>query len=314
MKRGMLLSALILAAGLSFGQEEAETAAEEGPWKKGGVVGLNFSQTYLSNWQGGGQSAINGVALVNLYANWAKDKWTWDNSLDAAYGLTRIGDNGSIQKTDDKIDFNSKIGRETPMINTYWAGMFQFKSQWDAGYDYADAKTPLISDPLAPAYILAGIGIDYKPSEGFTAYISPITNKTTIVDNQRLADAGAFGVTPATYDAAGVKTSDGENVRYEVGGYVKLQYAKDILENVKLTTKLDLFSNYLDRPQNVDVNWETLVAMKINDFLSASITTHLIYDHDIKFAVDRDGDGVAEGTKPGTQFKEVFSLGIQYQF
>ena len=263
---------------------------------------MNFSQTYLDNWQGGGQTSINGTVLFNYVFNYKKNKITWDNTIDGAYGLTRLGEAGVFQKTDDRIEINSKLGRTTPIINTFWAAMFTFKTQWDAGYDYSQTPSPLISDPFAPAYIITGIGIDYKPSDAFSAYISPVTNKTTIVDNERLSALGAFGVEP------------GEMIRYEIGGFVKFQYSKEVLKNVKLTSKLDLFSNYLNNPQNIDVNWETLIAMKINDFLTASITTHLIYDDDIMFDVDRDDDGIVDGMGPRTQFKEVFALGIQYQF
>jgi hypothetical protein len=199
MKRLLLLLCIGLISATLVGQDS--TSTEVKPWKKGAVLGLNFSQTYLDNWQGGGQSAISGTALVNIFANYKKDKWTWDNSFDGAYGLTRIGDNSIFQKTDDRIEINSKLGHTTPVLNTFWAAMFTFRTQWDAGYDYGSTPSPLISDPFAPAYILLGLGIDYKPSEGFSAYISPATSKTTIVDNQRLADAGAFGVEGATYDA-----------------------------------------------------------------------------------------------------------------
>lgn len=299
-----------------FGAAVAQDSAKvESPWKKGGLLGLNFSQTYLSNWQGGGQNAINGTVLLNAFANYKKDKWTWDNTVDAAYGLTRLGEEGVLQKTDDRIEINSKVGRETPVVNTYWAAMLNFKTQWDAGYDYGQTPSPLISNPFAPAYVIAGLGIDYKPSKNFSAYISPITSKTTIVNNQRLANAGSFGVTPAVYDTDGTTIlTPGETIRYEVGGFLKMQYTKDVMTNVKLTTKLDLFSNYLNNPQNIDVNWETLIGMKINKFLSASLSTNLIYDDDIKLAYDNDGDGVTDGKGPRVQFKEVFALGLQFQF
>ncbi len=310
----LLASALILASSLTYGQEADST---EGPWKKGGVFGLNFSQTYLENWQGGGQNAINGTALVNLFANYKKGKWTWDNSFDAAYGLTRIGteeEGAEVQKTDDRVEINSKLGHTTPIINTFYTALFTFRTQWDAGYDYSTTSNLPISDPLSPAYILLGLGIDYKPSDAFSAYLSPLTSKTTIVDNQRLADQGAFGVAAAEFDDTGMKTKDGELVRYEAGAFLKLQYMRDIMENVKLTSKIDLFSNYLENPENIDVNWETLVAMKINKYLSTSLSVHVIYDDDINFAVDRNDDGIDDGTAPRTQLKEVFSLGVQYQF
>jgi len=87
-----------------------------------------------------------------------------------------------------------------------------------------------------------------------------------------------------------------------------------LMENVKLTTKADFFANYLQNAGNIDVNWETLIAMKINKFLTASLSTHLIYDDDINIAVDRNDDGINDGNGPRIQFKEVLSLGLSYQF
>lgn len=282
-----------------------DTTAVEEPWKTGGVMGLNFAQTHLSNWQGGGSNAVSGTAILSLYANYKKEGWTWDNTLDAAYGQTRLGkaeDGAIFQKTDDRIEINSKLGHKTPVKKTYFAAIATFRTQWDAGYDYGSSPSPLISDPFSPAYIMIGTGIDYKPNEKLSIYLSPITGKVTIVDNERLSNMGAFGVTP------------GETVRYEFGGLLKVQYTQDLMKNVKLSTKADFYANYLENFGNIDVNWETLIAMKINKFLSASLSTHLIYDDDIEIAVDRDGDGITDGSGPRTQFKEVFSLGIQYQF
>ncbi|MEX2596702.1 MAG: DUF3078 domain-containing protein [Salibacteraceae bacterium] len=317
MKRFGIASLSLLIAVVSFAQESEEPdSAKTGPWVIKTVLGLNFAQTYLENWQGGGQSAISGTTLANINANYKKGKWSWQNSLDAAYGLTRLGDNKvPFQKTDDRIEINSKVGRTLKADKLSWTGLFTFRTQWDAGYDYGEVPSPLISDPFSPAYTLAGIGMDYKPNDDLSIYVSPITNKTTIVDNQRLADEGAFGVTAAEYDPiSGVKLVDGEIVRFEVGGLVKVQYSREVFKNVKLSTRADFFSNYLNNPLNIDINWETLIAMKINDYLSASITTNLIYDDDIKFDVDRNNDGEVDGRGPRTQFKEVFSLGIQYQF
>lgn len=117
-----------------------------------------------------------------------------------------------------------------------------------------------------------------------------------------LSAAGAFGVAP------------GESVRNEFGGYVRLFYKNDIMENIKLQTKLDLFTNYLDRPQNIDVNWEMLISMKVNKWITVALSTQLIYDHDIKINVDNNGDGVTDEVGPRTQFKEILAVGLAYTF
>ena len=154
----------------------------------------------------------------------------------------------------------------------------------------------------------------------FTAFLSPVTMKTTIVLDQVLADNGAFGVSNLK-DANGVPIAgSGENVRLELGAFVKMVYKTPLVENVDFTTKLELFSNYLDRPENIDVNWENLIAMKVNEFLSVNITTQLLYDNDINIIrdpgeFDPDGNVIrAPSIGPATQFKQTMALGLTYKF
>lgn len=284
-------------------------AVQDTLWKTGGTAGLNFSQVYLENWAAGGQSSVSGTALINIFANYKKGKSSWDNTLDLAYGLLRQGDAGVLIKTDDKIDFASKYGRQASE-KWYYSGLVNFRTQFAPGYALVDGvpdENNIISDLLAPAYLLASAGMDYKPNEKFSAFISPATYKMTIVMNDSLSSIGAFGLDPGT------------NVRSEVGGYVKLAYTTDLVENVGLATKIDLFSNYLNNPQNIDVNWEVLVSMKINEFMSASVSTQLLYDHDILLqkkdeVVDAEGVVVDTGRGPGVQFKEVLAIGFNYKF
>lgn len=234
---------------------------------------------------------------------------TWDNNLDLAYGLIRQGDEGVVIKTDDRIDFSSKFGQKASE-KWYYSGLVNFRTQFAPGYELLDGvpnQNNVISDLLAPAYTLVALGMDYKPNTKFTAFISPATYKLTIVMNDSLASVGAFGVDP------------GENLRSEIGGYVRLGYNSEVVENVTLTTRIDLFSNYLNNPENIDVNWEMLISMKINKFLSATISTQLMYDDDITLqkkdpVLDEDGTVLDAGRGPGVQFKEVFGLGISYKF
>lgn len=276
------------------------------------MASLTFNQVSLTNWAAGGQSSISGNVFVNLFANYKDDKQTWDNSLDLGYGLIRNNDQPFV-KSDDRIEFNSKYGRNITDA-WYYSGLLNFRTQFAPGYNIPNDSV-LISDFLAPAYILLSLGFDYKPNENFTLMLSPVTSKTTIVNNQKLADAGAFGVEGAEFDATtGQKIADGKRIRYEIGSFLKLAYQKEVIENVNFQTKLDLFSNYLNNPGNIDVNWEVIVAMKINKYLTANLNTHLIYDDDIAIGVDRNDDGINDGFGPRTQFKEVFGLGLSYKF
>jgi hypothetical protein len=290
-------------------EEQLRTQAADSieGWKKGGIITLNLSQTSLTNWAAGGQNAFSGNGLISLFANYKKDKSLWSNSLDIGYGVLKQGKNEDFIKTDDKIDLLSKYGRKAAE-HWYYAALFNFKTQMTAGYNYPNDSVK-ISTLFAPAYIIGSLGMDYKPNDDLSAYISPVTSKITIVTDQDLANQGTFGVTPAEYDTiSGLIVSKAEKVRFELGGYLRLEYRKVLMENITILTKLDLFSNYLDNPQNIDVGWETLITMKVNKYISATLNTHLIYDDDIDITTDT-------GKKvPRTQFKEVLGIGFSYKF
>jgi hypothetical protein len=292
-------------------QLRTQTADSLEGWKKAGITTLNLSQTSLTNWAAGGQNAFSVNGLINLFANYKKNKNIWSNSLDIGYGVLKQGKDEDFIKTDDKIDLLSKYGREA-VKNWYYAALFNFKTQMTAGYNYPNDSVK-ISDLFAPAYIIGSFGMDYKPNDDFSAYISSLTSKITIVTDQNLANQGAFGVNPAEYDGM-VLISEGEKVRFELGGYLRMEYRKEIMENVTVLTKLDLFSNYLDKPQNIDVGWETLITMKVNKYISATLNTNLIYDDDIDISVDTNDDGIADKIGPRTQFKEVLGIGFSYNF
>jgi Protein of unknown function (DUF3078) len=310
-KTSALVLLLLFSLSVSFGQitdAEKKLRAVNADtlmgWKKGGVFGINLAQTSLTNWAAGGQNsfAINGI--FSAFANYKQGKSAWDNSLDLGYGLLKQGKE-NYRKTDDKVDFLSKYGREA-FRNFYYSALFNFKTQMAGGFNYPDATTK-ISNRFAPAYVLLALGMDYKPNPNFSAFIAPVTAKITIVNDEDLSEIGAFGVTP------------GEKIKSEFGGYLRAIYTKndfknEILKNVAFTTKVDFFSNYAKNPQNIDVSWETLIALKVNKFLSVNFNTHLLYDDDIKIPIDRDGDDILDEPGSRTQFKEILGVGISYNF
>lgn len=316
MKRFFLFLAVILsAAEVSFSQSDTAKKIPDSLriWKTGGMGALNFSQTAFSNWAAGGENNLTASALFNLFANRKKNKSNWENSLDIAYGFFQ-SEKTDIRKSDDKIDFTSKYGYKASK-KLYYAVLLNFKSQFSPGYNYPNDSV-LISDFLSPAFILVSTGIDYKSKDYFSCFVSPATGKITIVNNQTLADAGAYGVDQALFDTAGVQTAGGKKIRYEFGALVSLKFKKEIAKNITLTTKADFFSNYFKTPQNIDVNWDFLLAMKVNKYVMASISTTLIYDHDIPVPLFDDVNGtlVQTRTGPRTQFKEVLAIGFSYKF
>lgn len=270
-------------------------------WKKGGIFAINLAQTSLTNWAAGGQKSVAVNGIFSRFANLKREKFTWDNSLDVGYGLLKQGDDG-FRKTDDKIDFMSKYGRQA-FKNLYYAGLLNFKTQMQPGYKYEGDEKTKISNLFAPAYLLTALGLDYKPDAYFSAFIAPITAKFTFVTDEVLSEIGAFGVDP------------GKKARGEIGGYLRAIYSKsdftsEFMKNVSFTTKLDLFSNYAHNPQNIDVSWETLIGLKVNKYISVSFNTHLLYDDDVKIQLPDEERSVGSLT----QFKEIFGVGFSYKF
>jgi len=203
-------------------------------------------------------------------------------------------------KTDDRIDFQSKYGRKAS-DKWFYSGLMSFKTQMTPGYNYPNTDDK-ISDLLAPGYLLFSVGMDYKPNPELSVFLSPLTSKNTIVADDYLSSIGAFGVDP------------GKKFRSELGAYANIAYKKDeIVKNVNFLTKLDLFSNYLHNPQNIDISWEALIVMKVNKFISATVNTHLLYDDDILIKVGEGSEGDAIMGKRA-QFKEVIGVGLTYKF
>lgn len=298
MKKIKLLILFISTFGLvAIGSEEqTEEKATDGVWKTKGSFAINASQTTFSNWAAGGMNSVAGNSFFNYTANFKRNKMSWDNSVDLGIGYIKQGDE-KFFKNDDRIVLSSKYGRYA-FEHFYYSGLLSFRSQFTDGYKSITDDTR-VSSFLAPAYITVSIGMDYKPNDNFSLLISPLAGRTTIVRDSLLSAAGAFGVTP------------GKNVRYEFGGVMKIDFKWDIMENISYRTTMELFSNYLEKPQNIDVNWDNVLNMKINSYFSANIRSTLIYDDDIKIQYDPDNP---DKKGPRLQMRNIFGIGLTFNF
>ncbi|MES2133053.1 MAG: DUF3078 domain-containing protein [Bacteroidota bacterium] len=279
-------------------------------WKFGGVISVNGQQVSLTNWAAGGSNSISFGGIISGYARYKKGKSTWDNNVDLGYGIMKQGTNKTWWKTDDKIQITSKYGRQA-FKKWYYTALGDFKTQFTNGYSYPNDST-YISRFMAPGYLVLALGLDYKPNDHFSLFIAPATGKFTFVNDDTLAKHGAYGVQKEIIDADGHKSQNYLKSRSELGAYVKMQYQTKVMDNITFQTTLELFSNYLHNPQNIDVNWSTLTTFKVNKFISATLTTQLIYDDDINL-LRTSGD--KKGTVgPDLQFKQVLGVGFNYKF
>lgn len=273
-------------------------------WKVGGNGNLNFAQGYVSYWAEGGESSISGIAVFNLFAKYKKGKTKWENTFNVKYGLLKSGEN-KLRKNEDRFEVNSKFGRKAYHKFYYSIGM-GLKSQLDRGYEFPNDSV-VVSNFMSPGYIVTSIGIDYKPTDNLSILMSPLTSKITIIHDKSV-DELKFGL------------EKGETVKRETGAYIKTIYKVDLTEDISIENELDFFTSYLDQPENVDVNWEVKISLKVNDHIKTTINTHLVYDDNIQLPIERTRlteTGELEnykGTTKKIQFKELLSVGFTYQF
>jgi hypothetical protein len=281
-------------ANRSITKDPADTIPQT--WKTGGIYNLNFNQAALSNWAAGGdKSSLSLSTLLSLYAFYKDGKHNWDNTLDLAYGLVQSTSLGT-RKADDRIDLVSKYGYDIGK-KWYLSGLVNFRSQFAKGYAYEDTAKRLTSNFLAPAYVLASLGLDWKPKDNFSLFLSPATARWVIVSNDSLSSIGAFGV------------DTGKHVRFQLGAFASINYIVNISKTAAYKTKLDLFTDYLHKAGNVAVYWNNILAVKVTRLISMNLTVNLIYDNDIK-SINKDG---TQGG-PKVQLQEVMGIGLAYAF
>ncbi len=253
-------------------------------WKKSGQITFLFNQSaFNKEWQGGGLSSYAGNLSVNYGFNYKKGDMVWDNKILGVYGLTKINGAPRAVKSDDRLEFTSLLGKKS---NGYWyySGFLNFQSQFDSGFNAAGLRT---SHAFSPAYLQVGPGMLWKKSNNLFVNIAPATTRLIYVDSQFTTTGPSFGV------------EQGKTTRFELGASVAAYYKTDIMENISFENILNLYSNYLDKPQNVDINYQMNLVMKVNKAISANLAFQAIYDDNAVKAV---------------QVREVFGLSVNYGF
>jgi hypothetical protein len=312
-KKAYLIGLLFFVYQFNYGQlittELPDTISY---WSKENKVGLDISQITFVNWNAGGNNSISGLIKGQFIRTYTRENIHWKNELIMRYGINKQ-ESQEVRKTDDQFAFNSTFGYKRDTIsNWYYAGKFNFNTQFANGYAYPNIDLA-ISRPFAPAYAFLGIGAEYSRKDlNLNFYLSPLTQKTTMVFDQRLADQGAFGVEKAVYDEFGTLIREGKNIRNETGILVTNQWKREIFENINFENRIALYTDYINNFGNIDVDWQLQLDLTVNQYVKANIRTHLVYDDDIKSKEEEGGVQVIRG--PKIQLKQLLGLGVVYQF
>ena len=276
----ILLIVLSVQLSISFAQNTEEPQPN---WTKKGIITFLVNQSSFENWIAGGISNVSGALGLNYDFNYQKNDWTWENKLIANFGLTKIKDQ-DIQKSSDLLEWNSVVGKKAKGY-WYYSAFLNFKTQFADDLN-KDTKGP--TKFLSPGYVQFGPGMLWKKSDNLKVNIAPATSRLITVDKDLTEpDKAYFGV------------EEGKSTRYELGASVGAYYKLDLMKNISMENILNLYSNYLEDPQNVDLDYTMNLVMSVNDFISANLSYQTIYD---------------DNAFKGLQTRQVFGIGINYNF
>ena len=273
------------------------------PWRIGGDGTVGFTQTYLENWKKGGQSALSLQMILKGYANYSRHdgKVKWENSGEIRNGWIRPGgENAETQKNDDKFEITSRFG-VSAFKKWFYSAEFNYETQFFNGYRYPTSNNPdPISAFMSPARTYFKLGLDYKPNNNFSLFLSPLTAKNVFVRDTLKIDQTKFGV------------DEGERSMWEPGLNTDIFYRKNITTDITWETKYKMFINYKQPFGNLDFNWENLLVMRLTDHINMRMMVHLIYDEKVLFKA-YDANGLEIGEKPKLQIKEFITVGFSYR-
>jgi len=262
-------------------------------WKNSGNALFLVNQSSFSNWTSGGQSSISGTLKIDYNFNYSDNGWDWDTKVISNFGLNKISGSDFLKKTDDRIEINSVLGKKfnNDIIGRWsYSSFFNFQTQFAKGYRFGnDANgNPNRTEKsrfFSPATIQLGVGMYWKKSKDLWVNVAPMTGKLILVNRRFTENLNEN----QTY--FGVKK--GGNSRFELGASVRSYYKSEIFENVTMENRLSLYSDYLDRPQNIDFDCTFNFIMKVNQYVSTNLIFQFVYDdNEIKRVQVREVLGV----------------------
>lgn len=294
MKKLLLLTALFMTPIAMFAQDAEEAEAPKEGWARGGNAALTFNQSaFNEEWTGGGIGNLSANLLVNYDMNLLKGDIIWDTKLIADYGVNKNYGDDSFTKSNDRIEFNSLAGKKA---DGYWfySAYLNAKTQMDRG---ADGGTHFFS----PAYFQGGPGLLWKKSDNLNVNISPAAAKLIVVHGE-YTDVGTSQVIIDTFNEAGgyFGVDANASTRFELGAALRGYYKLNVMKNISMENILALYSNYLEDPQNVDLDYTMNLVMAINKYISANFVFQTIYDDN--------------ANRNGFQVREAFGIGVNATF
>ena len=242
-----------------------------------GKLDLTLSQAYFENWVSGGENAFNGFLHLDYNFNYSNRKgWVWDNNMMISIGGNKTSSSKILKKADDRFEINSQLGKQ---INQFWnyAVYLNFKTQILPGFRYYTEneieKKEKSTRIFSPTITQFGIGWYYKKNSNSWLNLSPLSARGILVGaayTRNLQEGQKyFGVEKG-------KTSL-INLGGSINGFIKLS----LMDNITVENKFNIYANYIEKIQNIDFEFNSILRMKVNRRISSNLIAHFLYDDDL---------------------------------
>jgi len=274
-------------------------------WKDRLEANFILSQAALSNWVKGGENSLSTAMDITEYANYENKSLNLASYNFARIKLGFLTSGSDVRKNLDLIETNSKLNHKA-FGKFDFSGILLFKTQLFKGYNYPNDTVP-VSKMFNPAVLTLGFGLDYKPNKYTSINFSPLSYKGTYMTDTLNYDQTRYGI------------PQNKKSLHEPGISLMVTHEFKPVKTVSIINRLQLFTNYIHNPQNIDVDWEMIATASLNWFTDVRLNTHFIYDDDTKSQVMEGGkpvtnpDGTPKKTSR-TQFKEMLGLSVVFRF
>lgn len=254
-------------------------------WTYYSEVEMAVGQGYLVNWASGGENSLSMLSNLRYFINYNKNKTSWESFLHYRLGFLKSGKE-ELRKNEERLELNSKLGKKA-FRNWFYTAQLNIQTMLFNSYEYSDDSRKVVANFMSPAYFTLSVGLDYKPNDHFSLYISPIAGKWTYVRDTSNVDPTRYGV------------EEGKKSKGDAGARVELRNKFKLFKIMDIRNELIMFSSYYNSQQNFTADWKVQIDFKINYFMRASVYTNAVYDKNYSKKL---------------QFKENLNLGVNFRF
>jgi len=282
MKSIITIILIVLFSQILFSQQQDSIKSN---WQNKGIVSLNISQIAFTDWTQGGDDALTYTFIGDFAFNYARELWSFKNSLKLAYGQTKIAE-ADFKTNNNELYLESVYTRDVGLwVDPYISNLV--RTTIAPGYEYKvvdkiETRTE-IANIFDPGYISQSIGLGINKSEivktrlglGFQEVI---TNKYW-----------KYSDDPKTTDKQ-------EAFKFETGIESVTDFNWNFMENMNLKSKLRLFSRF-ESLDVWDVRWDNTISAQVNKYIVVNLNVLTIYEKNQSLR---------------TQIKEALQIGITY--